>query len=445
LDNPAAYFLFDVPFPIFLAINVQATAILAAVVIFLLILSFFISGAEIAFFSLTARDINTLKTKQDPAWKRIADLLEEPRNLLATLMVANSVVNIAVIILTNLLIDQVVTFRQYGFWPWIVLIVKIVLITSIIVLFGEVLPKMRASHNNLRTAYESSYLVEMLSYAFGRIGNWLLKISDSIERSLKSKKSKGYNQQQLEEAIRSTVHEVEEQRILAGIYKFGNITVKQIMRTRLDVSGIDYNISFKELKQKIEELHYSRLPVYRESLDDIAGLIHTKDLIQYLDSSDDFDWHSILRTPYFVHEQKYIEDLLKEFQTKRTHFAIVVDEFGGTSGIVTMEDILEEVVGEIKDEFDEEETGNKKIDETTFVFEGNTMIHDACAVMGLPSETFDNVRGDSDSIAGLMLELAGEIPKVNDVLMVGDFEFVIMEVDRNRIRKVKVLIKPQVA
>ena len=423
----------------------QATAILAAVVIFLLILSFFISGAEIAFFSLTARDINTLKTKQDPAWKRIADLLEEPRNLLATLMVANSVVNIAVIILTNLLIDQVVTFRQYGFWPWIVLIIKIVLITSIIVLFGELLPKMRASHNNLRTAYESSYLVEMLSYAFGRIGNWLLKISDSIERSLKSKKSKGYNQQQLEEAIRSTVHEVEEQRILAGIYKFGNITVKQIMRTRLDVSGIDYNISFKELKQKIEELHYSRLPVYRESLDDIAGLIHTKDLIQYLDSPDDFDWHSVLRTPYFVHEQKYIEDLLKEFQTKRTHFAIVVDEFGGTSGIVTMEDILEEVVGEIKDEFDEEETGNKKIDETTFVFEGNTMIHDACAVMGLPSETFDNVRGDSDSIAGLMLELAGEIPKVNDVLMVGDFEFVIMEVDRNRIRKVKVLIKPQVA
>ena len=423
----------------------QATAILAAVVIFLLILSFFISGAEIAFFSLTARDINTLKTKQDPAWKRIADLLEEPRNLLATMMVANSVVNIAVIILTNLLIDQVVTFRQYGFWPWIVLIVKIVLITSIIVLFGEVLPKMRASHNNLRTAYESSYLVEMLSYAFGRIGNWLLKISDSIERSLKSKKSKGYNQLQLEEAIRSTVHEVEEQRILAGIYKFGNITVKQIMRTRLDVSGIDYNISFKELKQKIEELHYSRLPVYRESLDDIAGLIHTKDLLQYLDSPDDFDWRSVLRTPYFVHEQKYIEDLLKEFQTKRTHFAIVVDEFGGTSGIVTMEDILEEVVGEIKDEFDEEETGNKKIDETTFVFEGNTMIHDACAVMGLPSETFDNVRGDSDSIAGLMLELAGEIPKVNDVLMVGDFEFVIMEVDRNRIRKVKVLIKPQVA
>lgn len=445
MDNPAAYFLFDVSFPIFLAINVQATAILAAVVIFLLILSFFISGAEIAFFSLTARDINTLKTKQDPAWKRIADLLEEPRNLLATLMIANSVVNIAVIILTNLLIDQVVTFRQYGFWPWIVLIVKIVLITSILVLFGEVLPKMRASHNNLRTAYESSYLVEILTYVFGRIGIWLLKISDSIERSLKSKKSKGYNQQQLEEAIRSTVHEVEEQRILAGIYKFGNITVKQIMRTRLDVSGIDYNISFKELKQKIEELHYSRLPVYRESLDDIAGLIHTKDLIQYLDSGDDFDWHSVLRTPYFVHEQKYIEDLLKEFQAKRTHFAIVVDEFGGTSGIVTMEDILEEVVGEIKDEFDEEETGNKKIDETTFVFEGNTMIHDACTVMGLPSETFDNVRGDSDSIAGLMLELAGEIPKVNDVLMVGDFEFVIMEVDRNRIRKVKVLIKPQVA
>src|SRR4030095_14517582 len=288
---------------------------------------------------------------------------------------------------------QVIFLPKYGFWPWAELLIKIVLITSIVVLFGEVLPKMRASHNNLRTAYESSYLVSLLYYAFGRIGNWLLTISDSVERSLKSKKSKGYNQLQLEEAIRSTVHEVEEQRILAGIYKFANITVKQIMRTRLDVSGIDYNISFRELKQRIEELHYSRLPVYRESLDDIAGLIHTKDLIQYLDSGDDFDWHSVLRTPYFVHEQKYIEDLLKEFQTKRTHFAIVVDEFGGTSGIVTMEDILEEVVGEIKDEFDEEETGNKKIDETTFVFEGNTMIPNALTELGFPSAPFASVKG----------------------------------------------------
>ena len=424
----------------------QATAILAAAVIFFLILSFFISGAEIAFFSLTARDINTLKTKQDPAWKRIADLLEQPRNLLASIMIANSVVNITIIVLTNLLIDQVIiSFPKGGAWPWVELLIKVVLITSIIVLFGEVLPKMRASHNNLRTAYESSYLVQIISYAFGRIGTWLLTITSSIERSLTSKSSKGYNQQQLEEAIRSTVHEVEEQRILAGVYKFGNITVKQIMRTRLDVSGIDYNISFQQLKHRIEELHYSRLPVYRGSLDDIAGLIHTKDLIQHLDNGDDFDWHSVLRTPYFVHEQKYIEDLLKEFQSKRTHFAIVVDEFGGTSGIVTMEDILEEVVGEIKDEFDEEETSNKKIDETTFIFEGNTMIYDACSIMGLPSETFDNVRGDSDSIAGLMLEMAGEIPKVNDVFTVGDFEFVIMEVDRNRIKKVKVLIKPQVA
>jgi len=447
LDNPAAYFLFsEFSFPIFLAVNVQATAILAAFVIFLLILSFFISGAEIAFFSLTARDINTLKTKQDPAWKRIADLLEKPRNLLAAIMIANSVVNIAIIILTNLLIDQVIpSFPKDGLWPWVELLIKVVLITSIIVLFGEVLPKMRASHNNLRTAYESSYLVEIISYVFGRIGTWLLSITGSIERSLTRKSSKGYNQQQLEEAIRSTVHEVEEQRMLAGIYKFGNITVKQIMRSRLDVSGIDYNISFQELKHKIEELHYSRLPVYRGSLDDVAGLIHTKDLIQHLDNGDDFDWHSVLRTPYFVHEQKYIEDLLKEFQSKRTHFAIVVDEFGGTSGIVTMEDILEEVVGEIKDEFDEEETGNKKIDETTFIFEGNTMIYDACNIMGLPSETFDNVRGDSDSIAGLMLEMAGEIPNVNDVFTVGDFEFVIMEIDRNRIKKVKVLIKPQVA
>jgi putative hemolysin len=212
------------------------------------------------------------------------------------------------------------------------------------------------------------------------------------------------------------------------------------MRTRLDVSGVDHRLSFAELKRRVEDLHYSRLPVYKGSLDDIAGMVHTKDLILYLNEPDDFNWHTLLRTPYFVHEQKYIEDLLKEFQNKRIHFAVVVDEFGGTSGIVTLEDILEEIIGEIKDEFDDEESGNKKIDDNTYIVEGGTMINDVCHLLDLPFDTFDSVKGESDSLAGLILEIAGEIPKANDSVRVGDFEFIIIEVDRNRLKKVKIII-----
>ena len=212
------------------------------------------------------------------------------------------------------------------------------------------------------------------------------------------------------------------------------------MRTRLDVSGIDYNMNFGEVKKRVEELHYSRLPVYKGSLDDIAGMIHTKDLLLYLNEPDNFNWHTVLRTPYFVHEQKYIEDLLKEFQTKRIHFAVVVDEFGGTSGIVTLEDILEEIIGDIKDEFDDEETINTKLDENTYIFEGGIMVNEVAGIMSLPADTFDSVKGESDSLAGLILEVAGEIPKVDDTVSIGDFEFIIMEVDRNRIKKVKAIV-----
>jgi len=433
--------LADVFYPLFLVANTQAAVLLALFVIVLLILSFFISGAEVAFFSLTYRDVNLLKTKQDSGWKRIANLLEEPKTLLASLLIANSMVNIAAIILLNVFIDEIGIFQEIVMWEkLVVLAIKVVVITFLIVLFGEVLPKVRATQNNLRFAYEASYLVEILYLLFNRIATRLINMSESIERFFGGRVTRAYSQQQLEAAIKSTVQEEDEQRILTGIYKFGDITVKQIMRTRLDVSGVDYNLNFRELKQRVEELHYSRLPVYKGSLDDIAGMIHTKDLLVYLNEPDTFNWHTVIRTPYFVHEQKYIEDLLKEFQAKHIHFAVVVDEFGGTSGIVTLEDILEEIIGDIKDEFDDEESVNKKIDENTFVFEGGTMINDVSTIMGLSADTFDTVKGESDSLAGLILEIAGEIPKVNDSIRVGDFEFNIQEVDRNRIKKVKVTV-----
>ncbi|MBL7698856.1 MAG: gliding motility-associated protein GldE [Chitinophagaceae bacterium] len=425
----------------FLVANTQVTVLLALSVIIMLILSFFISGAEVAFFSLTYRDVNLLKTKQDSGWKRIANLLEEPKTLLASLIIANSLVNIALIILLNVLVDEIQIINEAVFWERVVLLViKIFVITALIVLFGEILPKVRATQNNLRFAYESSYLVEILYYLFNRIATRLMNMSERIERFMGGRVSRAYSQQQLEAAIKSTVEEEDEQRILTGIYKFSDITVKQIMSTRLDVSGIEYHLSFGELKKKVEELHYSRLPVYKGSLDDIVGIIHTKDLLLYLNESDNFNWHTVLRNPYFVHEQKYIEDLLKEFQTRRIHFAVVVDEFGGTSGIVTLEDILEEIIGDINDEFDEEESVNKKIDENTFVFEGGIMVNDVASIMGLPSDTFHEVKGESDSLAGLILEVSGQIPKINDTVKIGDFEFVILELDRNRIKKVKVIV-----
>jgi CBS domain containing-hemolysin-like protein len=216
------------------------------------------------------------------------------------------------------------------------------------------------------------------------------------------------------------------------------------MKTRLDVSGIEYNTKFEELIKKVEEQHYSRLPVYKEDLDNVVGMIHTKDLLPYLEQPDDFEWHTLMRPPYFIHEQKMIEDLLKEFQTKRIHFAIVVDEFGGTSGIVTLEDILEEIIGDIKDEFDEEDIYFKKLDDHNYVFDGKIIIHDVCKVMELPMETFDEVKGDNETLAGLVLELAGEIPAVEETVSSGDFNFTVMEIEKNRLQKIKVALKPSI-
>lgn len=364
-------------------------------------------------------------------------MLDEPKILLGSLMIANTLINIAVIILSNFLIDQLMpdTSIPLRFF------VKAIAVVFVLLFFGEVLPKVWAAQNNLQFLYITSSVVEVIYYLFRRVSVWMVGMSDRVERLFGG----GHQSYNIDDITNQSDATEEEKNIIKGIAKFSNITVKQIMQTRLDVSGVDFNQDFQQLKQKIEELHYSRLPVFKGNLDEITGIIHTKDVLPYLHEVDGFDWHKLLRTPYFVHEQKLIEDLLRDFQSKRVHFAVVVDEFGGTSGIVTMEDILEEIIGDIKDEFDEEESANKKIDDHTYVFEGRTMINDVCKTMGLPTDTFDDVRGDSDSLAGLILELAGYIPQSNDVIVSGDFEFTIVEANRNRINKVKVAINPIVA
>jgi gliding motility-associated protein GldE len=429
-----------------LAIDPQATTVLVFLLIAFIMLSFVVSGAEVAFFSLTYKDINLLKTKEQSYYKRIVDLLEDPKGLLASLLIANTFTNISIIIIFNVLLDSWLQFPKPPS-VWLEFLIKVIAVTSLLVLFCEVIPKIYANHNNIRFLKSFGIITEGTYYLFHGMGNWLVKYSDIIERRLSKKSKNPYSLEELDHAIDLTTNSPaseKEKNILKGIVKFSNITVKQVMRTRLDVSGIAYDTSFQDLLKKAEELHYSRLPVYKEDLDEVVGVLNTKDLLPFINTQQDFDWHSLLRQPNFVHEQKLIEDLLKEFQLKHTHFAIVVDEFGGTSGIVTLEDILEEIIGDIKDEFDEEETDFRKIDENNYVFDGHIMINDVTRLMKLPADTFDNMKGESDSLAGLVLEIAGEIPQLNQVISSGNFEFIVLEIQKNRLQKIKITIKSHV-
>lgn len=430
---------------ILLATTPQGTTLLIIALLALLLLAFVISGSEVALFSLNSKDVNMLKTKQHSAAKRITELLEEPKEVYTSMLIAGTFINICIIVLANFLFNEYLPYGSLKALSWrfyfiIELVIRVVVIVFIIVFFGEVLPKIWATQNNLRFAYGAAFTIETLHLLLRRMSRWMVSVADGIGRRLGAYRVQTSGIQELE---KSDEISMEEKNILIGIEKFGNISVKQVMRSRLDVSGIDYNTSLPDLIKRIEDLHYSRLPVYKNNLDEVVGILNTKDFIPHLGHIGEFDWHPLMRQPYFVPESKLIEDLLRDFQSKRIHFAIVVDEFGGTSGIVTLEDILEEIIGDIKDEFDEEETGNRKLDEYNYVFVGKTMIHDVCRIMDINQDTFDRVRGDSESVGGLVLELAGEFPRVNDVITCGDFEFTVLESDKNRILLVKITIKNQ--
>jgi len=429
-----------------LAITPAASAVLIFIAILLLIISFLVAGAEVAFFSLTYKDINMLKTKQQPSFRRIVALLEQPKTLLASMLIANSFVNIGIILISNIVLDGWLELLEVSFL--IKFLIKVFSVTFLIVLFAEVLPKVWANHHKVWFASTASLIVEIFNSLFYRFSKRMVGFSDGIEKKLSLKNSSSMDNSQLDYAIDLLPeHEatIEEKQILKGIRKFGDTTVKQVMRTRLDVNGIEHSSTFETVIRRIEELHYSRLPVYKSNLDDILGILHTKDLLPHVNASkvDNYDWHILMRPAYFIHEQKLIEDLLQEFRNRRIHFAVVVDEFGGTSGIVTLEDIMEEIIGEIKDEFDDEESANKKIDDNTYIFEGKTMINDVCKAMQLPADIFEDIRGDSDSLAGLVLEIAGEFPQINEEVPSGNFVFIPLEINKNRIDKVKVIIKSQ--
>ena len=425
----------------FMAIVPMATPILIFILLILFLLSFLISGSEVAFFSLTLKDVNMLKTRRQPSYKRIVDLLDRPKTLMASLLIANCLVNIGIILIGNNLMSDWVTGLELHFVASF--IIKVVIITIIIVLFGEILPKVWAANHKIWFASTGSMVVELVHSLLFKVSSKLVNMSDKIESSLRSD-AHSMNDTQLDYAIDLLPdHEasIDEKQILKGIRKFGNTTAKQTMRTRLDVNGIEINTPYKEMIVKVKEMHYSRLPVYTNNLDEIAGMLHTKDLLSHLNEQDGFDWHPLMRPVFYVHEQKLIKDLLQDFRNRRMHIAVVVDEFGGTSGIITLEDIMEEIIGDIQDEFDDEQSANKKLDDNNYIFEGKTMINDLCRTLHLPANTFEKMRGESDSLGGLLLEIAGEIPKVNEELKTEKFIFTPLEINKNRIEKVKITLR----
>ena len=423
----------------------QQDAGLLLLMCILLFLSFSIAGSEVAFFSLSYKDIQVLKTKQYKPLKRIVELLEEPKKLLTSMLIANSFINICIILVANILIDHFFVFDQIPI-PGFEFIVKVVAVTLLLLFFGEILPKVMASQNNIRFAQDFGIVIQAVYFLFSKPSSIMVKYTDIIENRVANKNyGASYSMEELDHAIElttSTHHQGNEKKILKGIVKFGNISVKQIMRTRLDVYGVDEEVSFNELLEHIKEHNYSRFPVYKEDLDTIVGIIHTKDILPHIHEAANYNWKPIIRPAFFVHEQKMIEDLLKEFQLKRIHFAVVVDEFGGTSGIITLEDILEEIVGDIKDEFDEEESTIKKVDEFHYIIEGKTAIIDLCNYIDLPSNFFDGVKGESDTVAGLFLELVGEFPVLQQTVKYKQFSFTVIEIQKNRIHKLQLIISP---
>ena len=420
------------------AFSASNATILIIIILILLLFTAITAGAETAYFSLTAKDINYLKLKEEASARQVLQLLDHPKLLLATILVANNFINIAIVITTNLLISGILPQNVPS---WESFVVQVLAVTFLLVLFGEVLPKVYATQNNMRMALFSAPILQAMNKIFRPISNLLVSSTHYIEDKLGTKPANISNED-FEHAIELTVgHSAtrEEVNIFKGILKFGNITARQVMRTRMDVSGVPFESTFPQVQKIAIEVGYSRMPVYKENLDKIAGIIYIKDFLPHTDE-DNFDWHKLIRPAYFVHEGKLIEDLLKEFQQKRIHFAIVVDEFGGTSGIITLEDIMDEIIGDIRDEFDEDDLQFKKIDDNNYILEGKTLINDVCRLIGQPSDTFDVVRGESDSLAGLILEISGKFPALNETVSYKQYDFTVLNIDKMRIQRVKLSI-----
>ena len=404
-------------------------------------MSGYISGAETAFFAISPAQFFQLKEAESGRSKRVYTLLEKPKRLLATLLITINFVNIAIIVLSSLIIEEVFDFTHDY---WLGFLIQVVAVTFVIVLFCEVMPKVYATQNALRSALRSAYAVFILDKILRPLST-VLVMSTSIVDKRYGQKGYDVSVDELTHAIDITSDKStpeEEKKILKGIARFGNIDVKQIMKSRMDVVAFDQRLKFHELFPLIVEHRYSRMPVYEGSFDRVTGVLCVKDLLPFLGekNNDTFDWLKQIRPAYFVPESKKINDLLQEFQEMKNHLAIVIDEYGGSSGIVTLEDILEEIVGEINDEFDEDELFYSRLDNRNYVFEGKTNLNDICRVMEIDRKIFDTDNENVDTLAGLILEIKGSIPQRNEIIKLNDIKFTIESADRKRIKRVKITL-----
>ena len=407
----------------------------------LLLIVSIVSAAESAFFSLTPSDMEDLKISGNEIDESILKLVSAPKRLLATLLISINFINIAIVVLSTLVMEGMFEFTPeshlLGF------IIQVVVVTFLILLIGEVIPKIYATQNPLSTARFLFFLVQFLQKIFYPISSFLI-FSTSLLDKLIIPKSHNISVDELSQALDLTSDNeipVEDHKILKGIVKFGSTDVKQIMKSRMDVVAFDSIHEFEKLLTDITNSGFSRVPIYKEKLDNIVGVLYAKDLLQCKNENKGFNWQTIIRPPFFVPENKKIDDLLREFQSKKIHLAVVVDEYGGTSGIVTLEDVIEEIVGEINDEFDDDDLVYSKLDENNFVFEGKAHLNDVYRILEIDGEAFEEVKGEADTLAGLIIEIEGRIPTRNETIQFNNLLFTIESADNRKLKRVKISIR----
>ncbi len=434
IDDPPSYIL-----AIIFVSSYTYYSIGGGLLIVLLILSAMVSGSEVAFFSLDPNHLDSSLQSNKKADKAIVKLLKHPKRLLATILILNNTINVAIVTLATFMMWRV-TGSQTTEGRFILILTFCV--TFFIVFFGEVIPKVYATQNNLKFARHTSLILLFFNTLLKPLSVFLMAISNVVETLLK-KKGYDISMKELSDALEITTDEEtseEEKDIIRGIMTFGTISTRQVMRSRVDITSVDIEIKFDELLKIVNASGYSRIPAYRESIDNIEGILYIKDLLPHLDKGEKFQWQKLLRPGYFVPENKKIDTLLRDFQEKRVHMAIVVDEYGGTSGLITLEDVIEEIVGEIKDEFDEDEIAHRKLDERTYIFEGKTSLNDFCKVVGEDPAVFEDVKGESESLGGLILELYSKLPQAGEKIVFSKYVFTVAAVDKRRIKKVRVFI-----
>lgn len=404
---------------------------LLVILLFLLLCSALVSGSEVAYFSLTPGELEKL---QERGYFKVNNLHKKPNLLLSTILITNNFVNVGIVIISTYLVGSLFDFSSS---PLLGFIIQVILVTFIILLFGEIIPKLYANRNQMKMAVAMAGPLTFLTYLFRPLSVLLIRSTSVISRHINKKDSLSIDQ--LSKALELTQDQEinEEKDILEGIVRFSNIDAIDIICPRINIIALDIEDSFEKVKEVVIEHGYSRLPVYRENLDTIEGILYVKDLLAHLRKTPDFKWQDLIRPAYFVPETKKINDLLEEFQLKKVHMAIVVDEYGGTSGIVTMEDILEEIVGEINDEYDDKEETYVKIKNNIYIFEACTLLNDFIKIVDADPDSFRDIEGEADTLAGLILEIKGELPRKNEVITYRGHQFTILEVDNRRIKKIK--------